>query len=71
MLLLADQERLGEEMKGTPLISSTSNLTLTQQTTMESVCVCLNACANGIQVLNSYIYQNMITNIFVKFCQIV
>lgn len=39
MLLLADQEKLGEEMKGTPLISSTSNLTLTQQPTMERVCV--------------------------------
>lgn len=42
MLLLADQEKLGEEMNGTPLISSTSNLTLTQQPTMESVCVCVS-----------------------------
>lgn len=69
MLLLADQEKLGEEMKGTPLISSTSNLTLTQQTTMESVCVCVS-----VRVLMAHkclIYQNMITNIFVKFCQIV
>lgn len=43
-LLLADQEKLGEEMKGTPLISSTSNLTLTQQPTMERVCVCVSLC---------------------------
>ena len=37
-MLLADQEKLWEETKGTPLISSTSNLTLTQQPTM---CVCV------------------------------
>lgn len=65
MLLLADQEKLGEEMNGTPLISSTSNLTLTQQPTMESVCVSL--CVRYWHAsAYSYIYRNMITSIYAK-----